>query len=112
MARVIPSQRGGVPAGAPTRLTAHVKNGWLPLAPYGWRINSIGGFTGHGGGYSIVVLTQDNPSMAYGIATVEAIARTVNRDLNPGAGSVTPSSDIPVSRQTPDELIPASADVP
>jgi Beta-lactamase enzyme family len=82
MARVIPSQRWGVPAGAPTRLTAHVKNGWLPLAPYGWRINSIGGFTGHGGGYSIVVLTQDNPSMAYGIATVEAIARTVNRELS------------------------------
>jgi hypothetical protein len=112
MARVIPSQRWGVPAGAPTRLTAHVKNGWLPLAPYGWRINSIGGFTGHGGGYSIVVLTQDNPSMAYGIATVEAIARAVNRDLNPGARSVTPSSAVPTASQTPDELIPASADVP
>jgi hypothetical protein len=111
MARVIPSQRWGVTAGVPTRLTAHVKNGWLPLAPYGWRINSIGGFTGHDGGYSIVVLTQDNPSMAYGIATVEAVARTVNRDLNPGAGSVTPSSAVPAASQTPDELIPASADV-
>jgi beta-lactamase class A len=30
MARVIPSQRWGVPAGAPTSLTVHVKNGWLP----------------------------------------------------------------------------------
>jgi len=112
MARVIGSQRWGVPAGAPTRLTAHVKNGWLPLAPHGWRINSIGGFTGRGGGYSIVVLTQDNPTMAYGIATVEAIARVVNRQLNPGAGPVTPSAEVPASRQTPDELIPASADVP
>jgi hypothetical protein len=112
MARVIPSERWGVPAGAPTRLTAHVKNGWLPLAPYGWRINSIGGFTGHGGGYSIVVLTQDNPSMAYGIATVEAVARTVNRDLNPGAKSVISPSAVPAASQTPDELIPASADVP
>jgi len=112
MARVIPSRRGGVPAGAPTRLTAHVKNGWLPLAPYGWRINSIGGFTGRGGGYSIVVLTQDNPTMGYGIATVETIARVVNRDLNPGAGPVNPSSEVPESRQTPDELIPAAPDIP
>jgi hypothetical protein len=111
MARVIPSQRWGVPAGAPTRLTAHVKNGWLPLAAHGWRINSIGGFTGRGGGYSIVVLTQDNPTMAYGIATVEAVARVVNRQLNPGAGPVTPSAEVPASGQAPDELIPAASGV-
>ena len=60
----------------------HVKNGWLPLATHGWRINSIGGFTGHGGDYSIVVLTQDNPTMAYGTATIEAIAQAINHDLN------------------------------
>jgi hypothetical protein len=46
MARVIPSQRWGVPAGAPTSLTVHVKNGWLPLFTHGWRIHSIGAFTG------------------------------------------------------------------
>jgi beta-lactamase class A len=81
MARVIPSQRWGVTADAPAGLTAHVKNGWLPLAPDGWRINSIGCFTGHGGGYSIVILTQDNPTMAYGITTIEAIARVINRHM-------------------------------
>jgi beta-lactamase class A len=85
MARVIPAQRWGVPAGAPTSLTVHVKNGWLPLATHGWRIHSIGAFTGHGGGYSIVVLTQDNPTMDYGIDTIEAIAEAINRDLNPTA---------------------------
>lgn len=79
MAQVIASQRWGVTAGAPASLIAHVKNGWLPLAPDGWRVNSIGCFTGRGGGYSIVVLTQDNPTMAYGIATIEAIARVINR---------------------------------
>ena len=83
MAQVIPSQRWGVPAGAPARLTVHVKNGWLPLEPHGWRINSIGCFTSRRRGYSIVVLTQDNPTMAYGIRTIEGIARAVNRDLNP-----------------------------
>ncbi len=44
-------------------------------------IHSIGCFTGHGGGYCIVVLTQDNPTMAYGVATIESIARAINRDL-------------------------------
>jgi len=85
LAEVIPAQRWGVPAGAPASLTVHVKNGWLPRATHGWRINSIGCFTGHGGGYSIVVLTQDNPTMAYGIAAVEAIARAINHDLHPAA---------------------------
>jgi beta-lactamase class A len=84
MAEVIPAQRWGVPAGAPAGLTVHVKNGWLPLATHGWRIHSIGCFTGHGNSYSIVVLTQDNPTMAYGVATVEAIAEAVNRDLRLG----------------------------
>ena len=106
MADVIPSQRWGVPAGAPRSLVVHVKNGWLPLAPFGWRINSIGGFTGHGQKYSIVVLTEDNPTMAYGVSTVERIAEAVNRDLNPGAVARVPVSVIPVSQQTPDETLP------
>ena len=106
MADVIPAQRWGVPAGAPRRLVVHVKNGWLPLAPYGWRINSIGGFTGHGSRYSIVVLTQDNPTMAYGVRTVEAIAQVVNRDLNPGATARVPASMISPLQETPDEAIP------
>ena len=74
MAQGFPSQRWGVPAGAPASLTVHVKNGWLPLATHGWRINSIGCFTGHHRGYSIVVLTEDNPTMAYGIATIQGAA--------------------------------------
>jgi hypothetical protein len=112
MAGVIPSQRWGVASGAPTRLTAHIKNGWLPRATRGWRIHSIGTFTGRGGGYSIVVLTQDNPSMGYGIATIEAIARVIHRDLNPGAASVVPQSSASQSWGTPDESIPALPAVP
>jgi beta-lactamase class A len=106
MADVIPSQRWGVPAGAPRSLTVHVKNGWLPLAPYGWRINSIGAFTGHGQRYTIVVLTQDNPTMSYGVTTVERIAEAVNRDLNPGATARVPAAVLSPAQQTPDETLP------
>jgi hypothetical protein len=111
MAQVIPSQRWGVPAGAPASLTAHVKNGWLPRATHGWRIHSIGCFTGRGG-YSIVVLTQDNPSMPYGITTIAAIARVINRDLNPGTTSRVPASRPDPSWGTPDEHIPATLSGP
>jgi beta-lactamase class A len=106
MAHVIPAQRWGAPVGASARLTAHVKNGWLPLATHGWRVHSIGGFTGRGG-YSIVVLTQDNPTMAYGIDTIEAIAEVINRDLNPKAASRVPSSGRSPFWETPDERLPA-----
>jgi beta-lactamase class A len=107
MAHVIAVQRWGVPAGAPAGLTVHVKNGWLPLDTHGWRIHSIGCFTGHGGGYSIVVLTQDNPTMAYGIATIEAIAEVINRDLNPETAPRVPSFALSPSGEKPDEPIPA-----
>jgi beta-lactamase class A len=111
MAKVTPSQRWGVPAGAPHSLVVHVKNGWLPLAPYGWRINSIGAFTANsnkhsGQRYSIVVLTQDNPTMDYGIDTVEAIARAVNRALNPGTIARVRPAAISGAQETPDEPIP------
>jgi beta-lactamase class A len=109
MADVIPAQRWGVPAGAPRSLVVHVKNGWLPLAPYGWRINSLGGFTSHSQDYSIVVLTQDNPTMSYGVTTVERIAEAVNRDLNPGATARVPASGVSPSQETPDETVPAGA---
>jgi beta-lactamase class A len=109
MARVIPAQRWGVPTGAPTSLTVHVKNGWLPLDTHGWRIHSIGCFTGRGGGYSIVVLTEDNPTMTYGIDTIEAIAKVINRDLNPTARSRVPSSDFSPAWGIPDEAVSAVA---
>jgi len=72
MADVIPSQRWGAPAGAPSNVTVHVKNGWLP-DPDLWVINSLGDFTSPDG---------DNPSMGYGISTVQAAAEVINHDLN------------------------------
>jgi beta-lactamase class A len=111
MAKVIRSQRWGVPAGAPAGLTVHVKNGWLPRSTHGWRIHSIGCFTGRNA-YSVVVLTQDNPTMTYGITTVQAIARVINRDLNPRTTPATaPAAPMPMPT-TPDENLPALGSIP
>ena len=41
----------------------------------GWFVNSIGCFTRADRNYSVVVLTQGNPTMGYGVATVEDVGR-------------------------------------
>lgn len=99
LSEVRADQRWGVPAGMPQGLTAHVKNGWLPRATHGWRVHSIGAFTGEGRGYRIVVLSHDNPTMAYGVRTIERIAQAVHRGLGQGRGlgtgqDLTPESAI------------------
>ncbi|MFE2429105.1 serine hydrolase [Streptomyces sp. NPDC059373] len=81
MNKVVSSQRWGVPAGAPSSATVHVKNGWLSRATHKWRVHSIGAFTGNGHDYGIVVLSHDDKSMDYGIATIERVARAVHADL-------------------------------
>jgi hypothetical protein len=48
--------------------------------------------------------------MPYGITTVQAIARVINRDLNPGATARVPASRPYPSWGTPDERIPARLD--
>ncbi len=47
-------------------------------------MNSIGDFTHHDLDYSIAILTSDDPDMAYGVATVEQVARLINRALAKG----------------------------
>jgi beta-lactamase class A len=114
MARVIPSQRWGTPAGAPAGVTVHVKNGWLP-DDSGWHVNSIGAFTGKDRKYLIAVLTDDNPAEQYGIDTVEAVARVVHRDLNEGrpiprarlAANVAPSLTGSSRAPSPWAVVPA-----
>jgi beta-lactamase class A len=112
MARVISSQRWGTPAGTPAGVTVHVKNGWLSRATHGWRIHSIGSFSGSGRDYMIVVLTQDNPTMAYGIATIENVARVIHRDLNAGAPAAIGRSPVSPLWGVSDESIPALPAIP
>ncbi|WP_369213742.1 serine hydrolase [Streptomyces flavofungini] len=83
--KVIPSQRWGTPAGAPSGVSVHVKNGWLQRSAHGWRVHSIGAFKGGGHDYTLSVLTHGDSTMNYGVATIQGVARAVHRDLAPAA---------------------------
>ncbi|MET8246272.1 serine hydrolase [Streptomyces sp. NPDC005202] len=103
MGKVISSQRWGTPAGAPSGVSVHVKNGWLQRATHGWRVHSVGTFNGAGHDYMITVLTQDNSTMNYGVTTIQNIAKAIHKDLVPTTTSAlryTPTS-------TPKEAFPA-----
>jgi len=109
MSHVIASQRWGVPAGAPASVKVHLKNGWLPFpVSSDWEINSIGFFTSRkpARDYEIAVLTHANPSMAYGIDTIEDAAEPIHRDLNPGQRSAIGESVPNPTWGIPDERIP------
>lgn len=106
MAHVTPSQRWGVPAGAPASMIVHVKNGWLPYPGSAWEINSIGTFTSTHRAYLIVMLTYGNPSMAYGINTIQSTAQAIHALLNPGTHPTVPPSTPNPTWGTPDEPIP------
>ncbi|MFE3635105.1 serine hydrolase [Streptomyces sp. NPDC059168] len=95
MNQVVSSQRWGTPAGAPSTVTVHVKNGWLQRATHGWRVHSLGTFDGGGHDYMMSVLTQDNSTMSYGVTTIQNVARAVHKDLAPTTSAVaryTPTS--------------------
>jgi beta-lactamase class A len=86
MEHIEADQDWGISGGLPAGSTVALKNGWLPLT-VGWQINSIGWVSGGGRNYVLAVLTAHNPTEAYGIDTIEAIAQAVYRDLGPsGSG--------------------------
>ncbi|KUJ43639.1 beta-lactamase class A [Streptomyces sp. 3212.3] len=103
MGKVVSSQRWGTPAGAPSGVSVHVKNGWLQRATHGWRIHSVGTFNGRGHDYMITVLTQDNSTMSYGVTTIQNVAKAIHKDLVPT--TVGTKAFVPTSR--PQEAVPA-----
>ncbi|MHA6765117.1 serine hydrolase [Streptacidiphilus sp. PAMC 29251] len=87
MSQVTPSQRWGVPYGAPKGSLVSNKNGWLPRATRGWRVHSIGAVTGGGRSYVMAVLTDNDKTMQYGVDTIQRITLVINRDLGSAAAS-------------------------
>ncbi|WP_371529756.1 hypothetical protein OG302_30850 [Streptomyces sp. NBC_01283] len=107
----------------PRGTKAYIKNGWLPRSTHGWRVHSIGAFTKAGANsgagaassrdrdrtYRIVVLSHDNPTMKYGVRTIERVAQAVHRALNKGRAAgqeLTPENEI---SEVPDGSAPADA---
>jgi Beta-lactamase enzyme family len=86
MRQVESDQRWGTPFGAPSAVTVAVKNGWLQRATHGWRVHSLGIFTGDNELYQMAVLTTDDPTENYGIDTIQAVAQQVHQDLNALSG--------------------------
>ncbi|MFC1405145.1 MULTISPECIES: serine hydrolase [Streptacidiphilus] len=107
MSQVTPSQRWGVPYGAPGGTLVSNKNGWLPRATHGWRVHSIGTVTGNGRDYRLAVLTQNNSTMSYGETTIERVALAVHRDLG---GSTTRAAA--VSTRAADVPAPTDGSAP
>ncbi|MFJ7153168.1 serine hydrolase [Streptomyces sp. NPDC100445] len=89
MGQVVSSQRWGTPAGAPSSVAVHVKNGWLQRSTHGWRVHSLGTFNGAGHDYMITVLTQDDSTMDYGVTTIQNVSRAIHKDLVPATSGVT-----------------------
>ncbi|MFF6951957.1 serine hydrolase [Streptomyces iakyrus] len=81
MGQVVSSQRWGTPYGVPSGVTVAVKNGWLQRSTNGWRVHSVGAFKGGGHDYVMTVLSHGNSTMNYGIATIQAVAKVIHRDL-------------------------------
>jgi beta-lactamase class A len=79
MEHITPSQDWGVTGGVPAGVTVALKNGFSIID--GWQINSMGWVSGDGRDYLISVLTDGNPSEAYGIATANAISAIVWNSL-------------------------------
>ncbi|QTD98690.1 serine hydrolase [Streptomyces cyanogenus] len=89
MGQVVADQRWGTPAGAPSSVAVHVKNGWLQRSTHGWRVHSLGTFNGAGHDYMMTVLTQDNSTMSYGITTIQNVSKAIHKDLVPTTPGVT-----------------------
>ncbi|MEU0048711.1 serine hydrolase [Streptomyces sp. NPDC006309] len=89
MGQVVADQRWGTPAGAPSSVSVHVKNGWLQRSSHGWRVHSLGTFNGAGHDYMVTVLTEDDSTMDYGVATIQDVATAIHKDLVPVTSGVT-----------------------
>lgn len=80
MQHVIPSQRWGVSAAAPSSASVSLKNGWYPQNN-GWAINSIGLITSPHKQIAIAVLTKSDPSQAYGQTTTERVSAEIGNAI-------------------------------
>jgi hypothetical protein len=87
MRHVIPEESWGVSYGLAPGTDVALKNGWLPIATGDWEINSIGSVRGSGRRYVLAMLSHRNPTMSYGVETLDQVSSMVWNELAcaPGA---------------------------
>ncbi len=76
---IVPEQRWGVPQAARDRFTVLFKGGWLPSDERGWTVHQVAKLESGRGPLSIAVLSDGNPSRAYGMETVRGVAERLLR---------------------------------
>jgi hypothetical protein len=81
MEHITPSQAWGVSGGVPVGVIVALKNGFSIID--GWQINSMGWVDGQGRDYLIAVLTDLNPTEAYGIETINDMSSIIWNGLGP-----------------------------
>ncbi len=86
MENVVSWERWGVSAGPPAGVTVALKNGWVPIVEGNWQINSIGYISGQGRDYLVAVLTNENPTEGYGVATINGMSRIIWSELASSSG--------------------------
>jgi hypothetical protein len=72
LATIIPTQRWGIPAATPPGWTVFFKGGWRPTN--GWVVNQAAFLEGPPGRLAIAILSDHNPSFAYGTRTLRGVA--------------------------------------
>jgi len=79
MMRIIAPLRFGVTGGVPSGVKIAMKSGDVPLNgdDSDWQVNSIGWIQGDGADYLFAMLSTRNPSLQYGIATLDEISSLV-----------------------------------
>jgi hypothetical protein len=72
LATIVPSQRWGIAAAAPPGWTVFFKGGWRPAN--GWVVDQAAFLEGQPGRLAIAILSDRNPSFAYGTRTLRGVA--------------------------------------
>jgi hypothetical protein len=73
-------QRWGLPTAVPDHWRVHFKGGWFPSG--GWRVHQAALLTQGKRQLSVAVLTQGDPTLGYGAATIAGVVRRLLRGYN------------------------------
>jgi beta-lactamase class A len=79
LARIVPTQRWGIPQARPRGWRVHFKGGWYPDDGGAWRVHQAALLREGRRRLSVAVLSSGAPTFGYGAATVEGVARRLLR---------------------------------